>query len=76
MDPDVSVVIIKEGKVIEKKKVEFREKIVNIVKCINPRCITSIEQELDHVFVLSDAEQRTYRCQYCEAKQSKYMKRK
>ena len=76
MDPDVSVVIIKEGKVIEKKKVELPEKIVNIVKCINPRCITSIEQELDHVFVLSDAEQRTYRCQYCEAKQSKYMKRK
>ena len=76
MDPDVSVVVIKDGEVVEKKKVELPEKIVNVVKCINPRCITSIEQELDHVFVLSDAELRTYRCQYCEAKQSKYMKRK
>ena len=76
MDPDVTVVIIKDGEVVEKKKVELPEKIVNVVKCINPRCITSIEQELDHVFVLSDAEQRTYRCQYCEAKQSKYIKRK
>ena len=76
IDPDVSVVIIRDGVVIEKKKVELPEKIVNVVKCINPRCITSIEQELDHVFVLSDAGQRTYRCQYCEAKQSKYMKRK
>ena len=76
MDPDVSVVVIKEGQVVEKKKVELPGKIVNVVKCINPRCITSIEQELDHVFVLSDAEERIYRCQYCEAKQSKYMKRR
>lgn len=76
MDPDVTVVIIKDGEVVEKKKVELPEKIVNVVKCINPRCITSIEQELDHVFVLSDREERVYRCQYCEAKQSKYIKRK
>ena len=76
MDPDVTVVIIKDGEVVEKKKVELPEKITNVVKCINPRCITSIEQELDHVFVLSDREERVYRCQYCEAKQSKYIKRK
>lgn len=72
MDPDVTVVIIKDEKVVDKKKVELPEKIVNIVKCKNPRCITSIEQELDHVFVLSDREGRVYRCQYCEAKKSKY----
>jgi len=76
MDPDVSVVIIRDGEIVEKKKVELPEKITNVVKCINPRCITSIEQELDHVFVLSDREERVYRCQYCEAKQSKYIKRK
>ncbi len=76
MDPDITVVIIKDGEVVEKKRVELPEKITNVVKCINPRCITSIEQELDHVFVLSDAQERVYRCQYCEAKQSKYMKRR
>ena len=72
IDPDITVVIIKDGVVVEKKKVELPAKIVNIVKCKNPRCITSIEQELDHVFILSDREERVYRCQYCEAKQSKY----
>lgn len=72
VDPGISVVVIKDGEVAEKKKVELPEKITNIVKCKNPRCITSVEQELDHVFLLSDRENRIYRCQYCEAKLSKY----
>lgn len=72
IDPEITVCVIKEEKIVEKKQVELPEKITNIVKCKNPRCITSIEQELDHVFVLSDREERVYRCQYCEAKQSKY----
>lgn len=72
VDPGITVVVIKDGEVAEKKKVALPEKIVNIVKCKNPRCITSVEQELDHVFLLSDKEQRIYRCQYCESKLSKY----
>lgn len=72
MDPDITVCIIEDGKIVEKRKLELPEKIVNVVKCKNPRCITSIEQEIDHVFKLVDRENRIYRCQYCEAKQSKY----
>ena len=72
MDPDITVCIIEDGKIVEKRKLELPEKIVNVVKCKNPRCITSIEQEIDHVFKLADRENRIYRCQYCEAKQSQY----
>lgn len=72
MDPDITVCIIEDGKIVEKRKLELPEKIVNVVKCKNPRCITSIEQEIDHVFKLVDRENRIYRCQYCEAKQSQY----
>ncbi len=72
IDPEITVCIIKDGKISTKTKVELPEKITNVVKCKNPRCITSVEQELDHVFVLSDRENRIYRCQYCEARQSKY----
>ena len=72
IDPDITVCIIEDGKIVEKRQLELPEKIVNVVKCKNPRCITSIEQELDHVFKLVDRENRIYRCQYCEAKQSQY----
>ena len=72
IDPEITVCIIKDEKIVEKKQVELPEKITNIVKCKNPRCITSVEQEIDHVFVLSDRENRVYRCQYCEAVKSKY----
>lgn len=72
IDPEITVCVIKDGKIDSKTKVELPEKIVNVVKCKNPRCITSVEQELDHVFVLSDRENRIYRCQYCEARQSNY----
>lgn len=72
IDPDITVCIIEDGKIAEKRKLELPEKIVNVVKCKNPRCITSVEQEIDHVFKLSDRENRIYRCQYCEAKQSQY----
>lgn len=72
IDPEITVCVIKDGKIDSKTKVELPEKIVNVVKCKNPRCITSVEQELDHVFVLSDRENHIYRCQYCEARQSNY----
>ena len=66
IDPSITVNIIKDGKITEKKHLSLPEKIVNVAKCKNPRCITSVEQELDHVFLLSDREKGTYRCAYCE----------
>lgn len=66
IDPDITVNVIKDGSIVEKKKLGLPKKLTNIIKCKNPRCITSIEQELPHVFVLSDASNGTYRCLYCE----------
>ena len=67
IDPGITVNIIKDGKIIEKKSIELPEKLVNVIKCKNPRCITSTEQELEHIFTLADKENRVYRCLYCES---------
>ena len=67
IDSGITVNVIREGKLVEKKKPTMPEKIVNVIKCKNPRCITQVEQELDHIFVLTDREQQVYRCFYCEA---------
>ena len=66
IDPNIPVNIIDGGHIIEKKHLQLPERIVNVAKCKNPRCITSVEQELDHVFVLTDPEKGVYRCMYCE----------
>lgn len=66
IDPNITVNIIDGGHIIEKKHLQLPERIVNVAKCKNPRCITSVEQELDHVFVLTDHEKGLYRCLYCE----------
>ena len=68
IDPDITVSIIKDGQTVEKKKLALPKKLVNVKKCKNPRCITSIEQELDQVFFLADEEKEVYRCKYCEEK--------
>ncbi|MBE6673668.1 MAG: aspartate carbamoyltransferase regulatory subunit [Ruminococcaceae bacterium] len=68
VDPDVTINIIKDGKIVEKKTVSLPERLVNVIACKNPRCITSCEQELDQVFTLTDKENRVYRCLYCETK--------
>ncbi|MBQ4561257.1 MAG: aspartate carbamoyltransferase regulatory subunit [Clostridia bacterium] len=68
IDPDITVNYIKDGALVEKKHLELPERITNVIKCKNPRCITSCEQELDHVFKLTDRENRVYRCIYCESK--------
>ena len=68
IDPDVTINIIKDGKIVEKKTVDLPERLVNVIECKNPRCITSCEQELDRVFTLTDKENRVYRCLYCETK--------
>ncbi len=67
IDPDITVNIIKDGKLYEKGFVSLPQKIVNVITCKNPRCITSVEQGIDQVFVLADKENRIYRCAYCEA---------
>lgn len=66
IDPKVTVNIVKNNVIIEKRKLELPEKLVNVAKCKNPRCITSIERDLDQVFKLTDKEKQTYRCIYCE----------
>lgn len=66
IDPNITINIIKDNQRVEKYHVELPQIITNIIKCKNPRCITSVEQELDHVFVLTDKEKRAYRCKYCD----------
>ena len=68
IDPDVTVNIIENGILTRKYHPGLPEEIQDIIKCKNPRCITSTEQELAHVFRLTDPETRTYRCIYCESK--------
>ena len=67
IDPGITINYIKDGCNIEKKHLELPETLTNVIKCRNPRCITSTEQELTHIFKLIDREKRTYRCLYCDA---------
>lgn len=66
IDPNITIDIIKDDKLIDKYHVQLPTEIKDIIKCKNPRCITSIEQELRHIFVLTDKEKKVYRCKYCE----------
>ena len=68
VDPDVTVNIIKDGQIKEKKTIELPQELTNVLKCKNPRCISSTEQELPHIFRLTDKEHRVYRCIYCETR--------
>ena len=68
IDHNITINIIQNDKVSEKKRLTLPKEIKNVIRCKNPRCITSIEQELDHVFVLTDPEKQIYRCKYCEEK--------
>ena len=68
VDPEATVNIIKDGVLCEKKSIEMPAQLVNVLKCKNPRCITSTEQELRQVFNLTDKENKVYRCMYCESK--------
>lgn len=71
IDPGATVNIIKDGKVVKKRHLELPTRIVDVLKCKNPRCITSVEQELPNEFVLTDPEKKIYRCVYCETQASK-----
>ncbi|MGN0487498.1 MAG: aspartate carbamoyltransferase regulatory subunit [Acutalibacteraceae bacterium] len=68
IDPGITVNIIHNGKLVEKKSVDLPERLHDVLQCKNPRCITSIEQQLEQVFYLADRENRVYRCLYCESK--------
>ena len=67
VDPGITVNIIRDGKIVEKKSIELPERLTNVIKCKNPRCITATEQELDNIFTLANKEKRIYRCLYCES---------
>jgi len=71
IDHNITVNVICDSKIVEKKTLKLPKKITNVIHCKNPRCITSIEQELPHIFKLSDPKTETYRCLYCEEKYGK-----
>ena len=68
IDHNITVNIIKDGEIVEKKKLSLTKEVHNVIKCKNPRCITSVEQELEQIFILSDPKKEIYRCKYCEEK--------
>ncbi|MCD8066433.1 MAG: aspartate carbamoyltransferase regulatory subunit [Oscillospiraceae bacterium] len=67
VDPGVTIDVIRNGVLVEKKKAALPEKLTNVLFCRNPRCITPVEQEIPHIFRLANAEKRIYRCIYCDA---------
>lgn len=71
LDENITINVIKDNEIVEKKTLELPEMVTNVIKCKNPRCITSVEQELPHRFKLTDRETRVYRCLYCEQKFSR-----
>ena len=71
IDHNITVNVIKDGEIVAKKELFLPKEIRNVFKCKNPRCFTSIEQELPHVFTLADEEKEIYRCLYCEEKFNK-----
>ena len=68
IDHNITVNVIKDGEIVAKKELVLPKEIKNVIKCHNPRCITSIEQGLPHIFVLADEKNEVYRCKYCEEK--------
>lgn len=68
IDHNITVNVIKDGEIVDKKELVLPKEIHHVIRCKNPRCITSIEQELPHIFVLADEKKEIYRCKYCEEK--------
>ena len=68
VDPGVTVNIIRDGQLVEKRRIDMPERLTNVIRCKNPRCITSTERAIDHVFKLTDPKNKVYRCVYCETK--------
>ena len=68
IDSNITVNHVKDSQLLKKEHLDLPETLTDVIQCKNPRCITSIEQELDHVFVFTDPEKQVYRCKYCEEK--------
>lgn len=68
ISPNATVNIVKDGVIVEKKHIDLPRRLTNIIRCKNPRCITTTEQDITHIFVLNNAEKREYRCCYCDTK--------
>ena len=66
IDPEVTINVVKNNKIIKKQNLELPKRLVNVCKCNNPRCITSIERNIDQIFNLTDKDNKIYRCNYCE----------
>ncbi len=71
LDGNITINVIKDNQIVEKRELALPDMVTNVIKCKNPRCITSIEQELPHRFKLTDKKNRIYRCLYCEQKFSR-----
>ena len=71
MDHNITVNIIRDNQIVEKRSLKLPKTLTNVIHCKNPRCITSIEQELPHIFYLADPEREVYRCKYCDEKYGK-----
>ena len=67
IDAGITVNVIRDGKIVQKKQISLPTRLVDVIRCKNPRCITSTEQELAHIFELTDKNRGVYRCLYCEA---------
>ena len=70
IDHNITVNIIRDARIVETRCLSLPDRLVNVIHCKNPRCITSVEQELPHIFYLADKEKEVYRCQYCDEKHS------
>jgi len=66
IDPEVTINVVKNNKIIKKQNLELPKRLINVCKCNNPRCITSIERNIDQIFNLTDKDKKIYRCNYCE----------
>lgn len=72
IDSNITINRVKDGVLTKKEHLELPEVLTNVIKCKNPRCITSVEQEITHVFKLADKEKKIYRCAYCDVEHREY----
>ncbi len=70
IDPNITINLVKDNKLLRKSKTALPNKLTNVISCKNPRCITSIEQEIQQTFYLADEEKKIYRCVYCDVEHS------
>ncbi|WP_269477552.1 aspartate carbamoyltransferase regulatory subunit [Hominibacterium faecale] len=72
IDSNITINRVKDGVLTKKEHLELPETLTNVIKCKNPRCITSVEQEITHMFKLADKEKKIYRCAYCDVEHKEY----